>query len=191
MQPTIARVRGFNILDVVALLQNYRWAAEQELSEHLLAYLDERIHRYKWYPEEHFVQLYTALGRFMETEHENIWERLGQASANFIFEHRNPEIIRPYDPIATLRRVAGLWEQSHDTGYMKITSESEGRARIELIDYAFGSEEICRTSQGYFREVLEMTDATDVEVTLTRCQSTGDTDCSWTAKWTEPEDPSL
>ena len=61
----MAKAKGTTLSGMVRFLRRHREQAKKLLAPDLHAYLDERIHESRWYPEEHLLSLVDAMVTLM------------------------------------------------------------------------------------------------------------------------------
>ena len=81
-------------------------------------------------------------------------------------------------PTATvLASAAALWRNYHDTGEMSAEPQGSRRWILRLDRFTASSREFCRLLSGYFRELAELTGATQVDVSKMDCCLDGAAGC--------------
>ena len=88
------------------------------------------------------------------------------------------------DAFSLPRRGLVLWQSQHDSGRLIVTMESDRSARIDVVDYALPTREMCGVLQGYTAEMFVMADLKDPSVRKTSCRLDGADVCSWKCTWT-------
>ena len=86
-------------------------------------------------------------------------------------------------PAALLSKASHMWSSLYNRGEMRIEDQTEGSARIRIVD--FPSELAgCSRITGWIERMAEMTGVKNVRVEQTRCYAKGDQDCEWMIDWT-------
>ncbi|MFQ5457989.1 MAG: hypothetical protein ACE5FC_06005, partial [Myxococcota bacterium] len=148
-------------------------------------YLDQRILVSEWYPESDQLALLRVIVRFMPKNEVDPWELMGRFTAERDLGTLYKSLVRPHDPVGTLRNGALFWGRYHNTGRVTVTLEGEGAGRITLEDYGMPSREMCGILGGWYRELVRTVGGRNVEITHGRCVSRGADACEWGVKWTE------
>lgn len=182
----MARIKGTSLSQTVLALKAQP-AAVARVEPRFRKYLegDEAISVADWYPEEAQVGLLRALVQHLGGG-SKVWEQMGHRAARFDLGRVYKSMLRAGDPTSTVRKMPVLWSSYHDTGKLTVTIPAPCEARYELVDYGAPSPEMCSINVGYYRAMLEMAGARDVEVVHESCIHTGGERCVWHAKWVDP-----
>jgi hypothetical protein len=108
---------------------------------------------------------------------------MGEVGARADLTGLYKNLVRPGDPLSTLKNGAGLWRNYHDSGHMVVTTQGAKSARVELRDYPIVDRDLCRLNTGYFAEGMRICGAADVNVRHVSCTRRGDAICAWDASW--------
>ncbi len=180
----MARTKGASVLSSVKWLRKHREAALKELPPRLHYYLDDRIQIASWYPEEDLIELIRALARVLPVGVGKVYEQMGRLSARDQLAGVYHHLLEGGDVLSLPRRGLVLWQTQHDTGRLKLTIEGPGSARIEIVDYALPTREMCGILTGYTAEMFEMADLKSPAIRKTSCRVDGDASCIWQCSWT-------
>jgi hypothetical protein len=176
----VARAKGSAVLGFVRFLRLNRERALEALSSELHHYLDHtRVMVSSWYPEEDFLALLKAQAKLLG----GALEQMGEVGARYDLTGVYKALVRPGDPVATLKNGAGLWRNYHDSGRIVVTSLEPKSVRVELHDYPIVDGDLCRLNTGYFAEGLRIAGAEKVRVRHVACTSRDDARCGWEASW--------
>ena len=86
-------------------------------------------------------------------------------------------------PAALLSRASQMWTSLYNRGEMRVSSQTEHSARIDLVN--FPSELAgCNRTTGWLERIAELTGAKNVKVIQTECYVKGAPHCAWTVSWT-------
>jgi len=180
----MARAKGASLVGAVKWLRQSRSAALEALPQHLHHYLEERIQIASWYPEEDLVGLIRALARILPEGAGNVYEQMGRFSARDQLAGVYRHLLEGGDVLSLPRRGLVLWQSQHDTGRLSVTMESDASARIDVVDYALPTREMCGVLLGYTTEMFVMAALEDPSVRKTSCRLDGADRCSWQITWT-------
>ncbi|HXZ84438.1 MAG TPA: hypothetical protein VEI82_03010 [Myxococcota bacterium] len=178
----MAKAKGAILVGPVKLLRKRRADALTQLPPVFHRYLEDEIRLSGWYPEADFVELIRAAARLMPGTLEEAIEQIGALGAQV---HANVygDLIRTL----TSSTVFALWSSQHDSGELRILSESPTSARAELSGFDSSSDVHCLLVRGYIRGGLLANELEDVHVEKLRCVLHGASTCSWRATWKNPE----
>jgi len=85
-------------------------------------------------------------------------------------------------PQALLGKASQMWSSLYNRGELKIENQTNGSARIRLMN--FPSEMPgCSRITGWIERMAELTGAKDVRVEQTTCFAKGQPNCEWNLKW--------
>ena len=179
----MGKAKGTIVVKAVKVLRGHKEAARKALPESLHHYLKSTILSSTWYEEAEYLELCRACAQVLSRYDGNPWELMGKVSAEIDLEEIYRSQLRPGDPLASLRNFQTVWRLHHDTGKVTVTSESPGRASVELTDYAIVSSEMCRSIGGHIRGTLSLAGAENIRLSKSLCRATGDPVCRWDARW--------
>jgi uncharacterized protein (TIGR02265 family) len=111
------------------------------------------------------------------------WEDAARDSTGAYFEGPYKALVRRGDPARTLQSLPALWRLRHDTGDFEVEIQGDGRARLELRNYALVAREACELVQGTLWGLLHHSGARGIELTHTQCRARGGVTCEWHAAW--------
>jgi hypothetical protein len=180
----MSRAKGASLLGAVKWLRTNRDAALRALPAQLHHYLDDRIQIASWYPEEDLVALVRALARILPAGEGNLYEQMGRFSAREQLAGVYRHLLEGRDALSIPRRGLVLWQSQHDSGRLSVAIEGPGSARIEVVDYAMPTREMCGILLGYTVEMFVMADLKNPSVRKTACRLDGADRCAWQITWT-------
>ena len=180
----MARAKGAALVGAVKWLRHRRDDAEKVLPPHLHHYLDARIQIASWYPEQDLIELIRALARVLPAGPGDVYEQMGRFTARDQLAGVYRHLLEGGDAFSLPRRGLVLWQSQHDSGRLGITLEGDGSARIEIVDYALPTREMCKILLGYTSEMFVMAELKDPIVRKTTCRLDGADRCSWQCAWT-------
>ncbi|HVP28098.1 MAG TPA: hypothetical protein VMW35_02930 [Myxococcota bacterium] len=183
----MAKIKGTSLSQTVAALRALPDGAAR-LDPRLRRYLDggELVSVADWYPEEDQVGLLRPVVQHLGGG-TDAWKQMGRAAATFDLRGVYKHFLRPGDPTATIRKMAVLWSSYHDTGRLAVILTAPCEVRFELVAYAAPSLEMCAINAGYFRGMLELAGAREIEIVHEDCTHSGHPSCTWRGKWVDPE----
>ena len=143
----------------------------------------DRIQIATWYPEEDLLGLIRALARVLPVEEGDVYEQMGRFGAREQLAGVYRHLIEGGDEFTLPRRGLVLWQSQHDSGRLGMTVEGPGSARIDIVDFALPSREMCRVLLGYTAEMFAMAELKETSVRKTSCRLDGADRCSWNCTW--------
>lgn len=180
----MARAKGASLLGAVRWLRHDREAGLRALPGRLHHYLEEIIQVASWYPEEDLLELIRAIARILPAGGGDIYEQMGRFSAREQLAGVYRHLLEGGDEFSLPRRGLVLWQSQHDTGRLSMTIEGPGTARIDVVDFALPSREMCGVLLGYTSEMFAMADLKEPSVRKQTCRVDGSERCSWSCTWT-------
>jgi hypothetical protein len=171
-------VKGTNMLTAVKALRADRERARHAMPPPLHKYLDERILVSSWYPEADLLGLMRTLGRLLPSTPDP-FEFMGRHTAREHLSGIYRGHVSSSSLEVTLATAAALWRNYHDTGEMSAEPQGSRRWILRLDRFTASSREFCRLLSGYFRELAELTGATQVDVSKIDCCLDGAAGCRW------------
>jgi len=180
----MARAKGASLVGAVRWLRHDREAALRALPARLHPYLENRIQVASWYPEEDLLELIRAIARILPAGEGDVYEQMGRFSARDQLAGVYRHLLEGGDEFSLPRRGLVLWQSQHDSGRLSVTIEGPGRARIDVVDYALPSREMCGVLLGYSAEMFTMAELKQPAVSKTTCRLDGADRCSWRCTWT-------
>jgi len=179
----MANAKGSALVGAVKFLRTRREDALRLLKPEHHHYLDDRIQVSAWYPEEDLLALVRAVAPLLGSRSAEVYETMGRALARQHMDSTYAHLMREADELALPRRALVLWQSQHDTGQMSLRIEDPGHARVDVLDFALPSRELCATITGYLRETLAIAGLVDPLVMKTACRAAGREVCTWRATW--------
>jgi hypothetical protein len=180
----MAKTKGTTIVALVKFLRRHRDAAERRLPPPLRHYLDDRIHVASWYPEEDLRDLARAVAPMFPADVADPFEAMGRASAREHLEGTYGHLFAETDdPLAIPARAFALWASMHDSGRLATSVESPNAVRVELLDFALPSPEMCGIVGGYLAETLRLVGFSAPCAEPIACRLDGMPSCVWRCHW--------
>jgi hypothetical protein len=180
----MARAKGAALVGAVKWLRHGRAAALRALPARLHHYLEKRIQLASWYPEEDLLELIRAVARTLPASGGDLYEPMGRFSAREQLSGVYHHLLAGGDQFSLPRRGLVLWQSQHDSGRLSMTIEAPGSARVEVVDFALPSREMCGVLRGYTAEMFAMADLKVLAVEQSTCRLDGADRCSWRVRWT-------
>jgi len=180
----MARAKGASLVGAVKWLRHDREAALRALPSRLHPYLDGRIQVASWYPEQDLLELIRALARILPVNGGDVYEQMGRFSARDQLAGVYRHLLEGGDEFSLPRRGLVLWQSQHDSGRLSMAIEGPGAARIDVVDYALPSREMCGILLGYTAEMFAMAELKEPSVRKQACRLDGADRCSWRCHWT-------
>ncbi len=180
----MASAKGASLVGAVKWLRRDRAAGLRALPARLHHYLEKRIQLSAWYPEEDLLELIRAVARTLPASGGDLYEQMGRFSAREQLSGVYHHLLEGGDQCSLPRRGLVLWQSQHDSGRLGMTIEAPGSARVEVVDYALPSREMCGVLRGYTAEMFAMADLKGLAVEESACRLDGADRCSWRVRWT-------
>lgn len=180
----MASAKGASLLGAVKWLRRDRAAAQRALPAHLHHYLEKTIQLASWYPESDLLELIRAVARTLPAAGGDVYEQMGRFSAREQLAGVYRHLLEGGDMTTLPRRGLVLWQSQHDSGRLRMTIEGTASARIEVIDFALPSKEMCAVLRGYTAEMFVMADIKGLGVEESSCRLDGADRCAWRVRWT-------
>jgi hypothetical protein len=175
----VAKAKGSTLIGAVKFLRRRRDEASALLPERLQHYLSERISEAAWYPEEDLLELVRATAKLIPGPAAETFALMGRATAQ---AHQEGVYAHLLEGGATPAAGFALWSTMHDTGRLRTTREAPRRLRIDLVDYALPSREMCAIVGAYIEESLRM-GGVSARVEKLECRVAGAGCCRWRCNW--------
>ena len=180
----MANAKGAVLIGLVKFLRKRRDAALDVLPPEYQHYLEEDIRLSSWYPEGDFVALIRATAKLIPFEYEAAIEQMGLIGARAHAEVYG-DLLR--SSMKSNSSVFALWSAQHDTGELRGVWESPTSTRIELVDFAAPSREVCLLAMGYLRGGFQLNGYDDISIEKRSCAADGADRCLWRVTW-KPRD---
>ena len=179
----MGNIKGIALINLVKSLRRDRDEILPTLPEHLATYFDTRVLVSRWYPEDDFLALATALAQRLPDTEGDPFEWIGRQGARNDFGDTYSMMIRPGDPLETLQRYPRVWRLYHDAGRLDIAITGNTSARVEV----FGTQlvtrpEFCRIQGGHLAGMLDMVGAEGVSIENLRIAE-GHDPAAWAVRW--------
>ena len=175
----MANIKGTGIFTVLKLLKK---RGVQELPQGLSSYYEKQVLVASWYPEDDFIDLLQVLAHSAPAKEKDPWQWGGRAVAHMDLLQIYSFMVQKGSPLGTLQRLPRLWRLYHDSGRADVGILEDGRAQVQVADYAFADEYFCRWMKGYIAEMLHIGGARGINVRSLRTGSL-DKPAQWLAQW--------
>jgi hypothetical protein len=183
----MASAKGASLVGAIKWLRRNRAAALRALPARLHHYLEKHIQLASWYPEEDLLELIRAVAKTLPAAAGDIFEQMGRFSAREQLAGVYRHLLEGGDTSTLPRRGLVLWQSQHDSGRLRMTIDSTPSARIEVIDFALPSKELCAVLRGYTAEMFAMAGIKSLGVEESSCRLDGADRCAWRIRWTPPQ----
>ncbi len=155
--------KGSIVLPMIKLMRQNRERALQLLPPDLTHYLDERVIVTHWYPGGDHHRLTLVMGELVGGN----WEMLGRGLALSELTGAYRHVLKPREPLRTLRALPGLWKLNHNTGELDV-QWSAPVATVTVKNWGLALQEHVAIMRAYMLQLLEMCDAVEPTVRVTR-----------------------
>jgi uncharacterized protein (TIGR02265 family) len=182
------KIKGTIVIEVVKFLRKYKEQARGIVPAHLQHYLTTRVLATSWHSEKDYLELMRVVVKLRSTMMGgkpgiSAFENAARDSSVAYFEGPYKALVRKGDPARTLASLPALWRLRHDTGEFEIELLGEGRARLDLHDYALVEREACELVQGTLWGLLHHSGAKNIELAHAQCRARGNPTCEWQVAW--------
>lgn len=175
----MAKAKGTTLIGAVKFLRSRREEARRVLPERLQHYLDETIATSAWFPEEDLLALIRAMLELLPGPAHGTLDMMGRATARM---HQEGVYAHLLENGPTRNTTFALWSSQHDTGTLTVTEEGPNTNRVDLVDYAMPSEEMCAIVGAYIDETMRMA-GLNTRTEEIACRRSGADRCSWRCRW--------
>lgn len=86
-------------------------------------------------------------------------------------------------PPALLSKASAMWKSLYNRGEMRVENQTEGSARIRLLDFP-SEPAMCFRLEGWVEGMAKLTGAKTIHVKKTKCYAEGADCCEWNLEWT-------
>jgi Protein of unknown function (DUF2378) len=181
----MANTKGAHVLNAVKVLRQQRERALELLPPRLHKYLQDRIMASSWYPLDDHVELLRAITTMLSPSGpgDATWQLMGRGTARMDLTGLYKSQLRRGDPEGTMRWMAVMWKNAHDTGEVRVRLVGPGRAEIHLRGFPLRSREICGICTGYIMESVLLSSDREPDVKHVSCCGLGGNECAWTVSW--------
>ena len=155
-----------------------------QCSPELRATLEAGVHKARWYPLDHFVELITTIDRLFGKGDLGLVRELARhgADANLT------TIYRLFYKVGTthwiLGRAVRLWSAHYDSGFLHVMTRGPNAAILEIRGFDAPHPVHCGSVLGWAERSIELSGGTQVHAAETRCRTRGDDWCQLEATWT-------
>lgn len=160
--PEIA-AKGSIVLPMIKVLRQNRERALELLPAELHHYLDERIIVTHWYPGREHHRLTQALGELVDGN----WEMLGRGLALAELTGGYRHVLKPREPLRTLRALPGLWKLNHNTGELDVEWKAP-IVTVTISGWGLALQEHVSIMRAYMLQLLELCEAVNPSVRVIR-----------------------
>jgi hypothetical protein len=182
----MAKAKGTTLIGAVKFLRSRREEARRVLPEHLQHYLDETISTSAWFPENDLLGLIRAMLELISGPADETLEMMGRATARM---HQEGVYAHLLEHGPTRNTTFALWSSQHDTGTLTVTEEGPCVNRVDLVDYATPSPEMCAIVGAYVNETIRM-GGLNAKTEEVACRRSGAERCSWRCTWDSDDEVS-
>ncbi len=137
----------------------------------------------KWYPLALQLHLDEAIAAEAGGAREQVFRRLGAASAERNLTGAHKDFLAPGDPLAFLERTPLIYSFYYDQGRRTFEKLGPQEGRITTFDAPHVSAEDCLTICGWYVRALEMCGAREVRVNEEQCRARGAASCRYRVQW--------
>ena len=181
--PEVA-AKGSIVLPMVKLMRQNRERALAILPPDLHYYLEERVIVTHWYPGRDHHRLTQAMGELVDGN----WEMLGRGLALAELTGAYRHVLRPREPVRTLRALPGLWKLNHNTGELDVQWVAPV-ATVTVKGWGLALQEHVSIMRAYMLQLLELCEAVSPKVRVTRHEPPPDSLVIVEAEFAEPGSP--
>ncbi len=154
-----------------------------QCSPELRSHVQGGIHKAKWYPFEHFIELISTIDRMFGAGDLALVEELARhgADANLT------TIYRLFYKVGTAQWILGravrLWSAHYDSGYLEVLTRGSNTAILKIRDFDTPHPIHCRSVRGWCMRSVELSGGQTVKSVETRCRTRGDEWCQLETTW--------
>jgi predicted hydrocarbon binding protein len=189
----MTKVKGSKITSKLSYLKSTHGDGAQA---HVLAWLSAEdrealglVLEVGWYPQDLYVRLLTAICETVGGGDERIYTAIGEYSADHQFNH-SYRVYRAGDIHETLQNMVPIHAKLNEPGGMEVEIKEPGKATL-LVTAPPSDPVICAVSRGFYRRVMHLHGARDVQVVEPTCSGRGARSCRFEIQWTPVAAPSL
>ncbi len=124
-----------------------------------------------------------AIVRVLGGGRTEIFERLGEASADSNLTTAHAAFIAPGDPQAFLAKAPQIYRMYYQTGRREYEALGENEGVLTTYDAETFSKPDCLTVIGWYRRALEMCGAKTVRIHEEQCRAAGGEVCRYRVSW--------
>ena len=177
----MGNVKGTVMIEAVKALQSL--PDQERVTSYLPApmakYLTQRIVLASWYPLEDYAEILRTMMKVSGGGRVNPCEKMGRDAARAHMEGTYNRFSKSADRKAAFTLLSSMY----DSGDMRVLEREQGRAVVEILNFAHPTREICDTFTGYQSERMQMLGFDGVEVKHTKCRVIGSVSCMWEITW--------
>ncbi len=137
----------------------------------------------KWYPFDVGRRLDDAIVRVLGDGRPEVFERLGEASADRNLAKLQRSFITQGNPQAFLAKAQTIYALYYETGRREYEKTGERSGILTTFDAETFSAPDCLTVIGWYRRALEICGAVDPVVVEEECRATGGESCRYRISW--------
>jgi hypothetical protein len=180
----MAKAKGTTLVTLVKFLRRHP-DTRSALPGHLLHYLEERVHVSSWYPEQDLLELARVVAQMLAPQVPDPYETMGRITAREHLEGSYAHLFQGVDdPLALPARAFALWATMHDSGRMESAVEPPDAVRVELVEFALPSREMCAIVGGYLAETMRVIGFVAEPAQEVACRLDGAERCAWRCQFT-------
>jgi uncharacterized protein (TIGR02265 family) len=143
----------------------------------------EAILTVKWYPFALGERLDAAIVRVLGDGKTDVFERLGQASADVNLTTLHKNFLTPGKPHVFLGKAAQIYRFYYETGSRAYEQTGERSGTMTTYDAETFSTPDCLTVIGWYRRALEMCGASGITIDEDECRARGGAVCRYQLRW--------
>lgn len=143
----------------------------------------ESILTVKWYPFVVGERLDAAIVRVLGGGKTDVFERLGEASADANLTTLHKNFLTPGKPHVFLGKAAQIYRFYYETGSRAYEQTGERSGTLTTSDAETFSTPDCLTVIGWYRRALEMCGASGVVIQEEECRARGGAVCRYQLRW--------
>lgn len=140
----------------------------------------------KWYPFELGKRLDTAIVEVLGGGRRELFERLGEASAEKNLATIHHGFLAPGRPHSFLSKAPAIYALYYETGRREYQQVGEREGVLITHDAETFSTADCLTVIGWYRKALELCGAGGVQMVEEECRAQGGQVCRYKVKWNSP-----
>jgi uncharacterized protein (TIGR02265 family) len=140
----------------------------------------------RWYPFDLGSRLDEAIARVAGQSRQEIFRKLGRASADANLGGPHRAFLRRNDPLGFLENTEVLYPFYYQTGRRTFEVKGPAEGVLTTFDAETYSTADCLTVCGWYERALELCGATEARVEETQCRARGDEVCRYHLRWTPP-----
>jgi uncharacterized protein (TIGR02265 family) len=137
-----------------------------------------------WFEFEIGKRLDDTIVRVLGGGRAEVFERLGEASAEANLTSVHSAFLAPGDPHAFLAKAPQIYNMYYQTGRREYERTGEKEGVLTTFEAETYSKPDCLTVMGWYRKALEMCGATNPRIVEEECRARGGEVCRYRVSWT-------